>query len=89
MGWSPWHAKYGWARPADVVEQDFNILRDLHVNALRTWGGVTRAGADSYWRHNISVIPQVSLGKVPRMRFADGKEGGEGVNRDIRSWDKE
>lgn len=75
MGWSPWHAAYGWGRPADVVEQDYAILHDLHVNALRTWGPSSRRGADSYLAHGFFLLPQLRHPKTPRMAFADGKAG--------------
>ena len=75
MGWSPWHAKYGWNRPREVVVQDFAILRDLHVNALRTWGPVSRKGLDVYWRHGLYLVPQIARGRMPRMQFKDGSPG--------------
>ncbi len=75
MGWSPWHATYGWNRPAEVVARDDAILRDLHVNALRSWGPVSRKGADTYFSRGFYLVPQVGRGKPPRMVLKDGKPG--------------
>jgi len=74
IGWSPWHATYGWARPPEVVAQDYATLRDLHVNALRTWGPTGRKGCDSLAKLGLYIVPQIGRGKTPRMRFKDGKE---------------
>jgi len=75
MGWSPWHATYGWNRPAEVVEQDYEILHDMNVNALRTWGPMSRQGADDALEHGFRVLPQLSHPETARMTFADGKSG--------------
>ena len=75
IGWSPWHAVYGWGRPPDVVAQDYAILRDLHVNALRTWGPTSREGCDACSEQGLYIVPQIGRSKMPRMRFRDGKEG--------------
>ena len=75
MGWSPWHAVYGWGRPPEVVAQDYKILADLHVNALRTWGPASRKGCDAHHKHGLYLVPQLRRGKMPRMKFKDGKEG--------------
>lgn len=75
MGWSPWHATYGWGRPPEVVAQDYRILRDLHVNALRTWGPVSGTAADTYLAQGFRLLPQLRHPKTPRMAFADGKTG--------------
>ena len=74
IGWSPWHAVHGWARPPDVVAQDYAILRDLHVNALRTWGPTGRKGCDALVEQGLCIVPQIGRGKTPRMQFQDGKE---------------
>ncbi|MBT3377909.1 MAG: hypothetical protein HN742_16790 [Lentisphaerae bacterium] len=75
IGWSPWHATHGWGRPAEVVEGDFDILADLHVNALRPWGPSSRKGADALQERNLYLLPQVRHPKTPRMSFSDGKAG--------------
>ena len=75
MGWSPWHATHGWNRPPEVVEQDYAILRDLHVNALRIWGPASRKTADRYHARGLLFIPQLRRVTAPLMQFRDGKEG--------------
>ena len=74
IGWSPWHAVYGWSRPPEVVARDYAILRDLHVNALRTWGPTGRRGCDACAKQGLYIVPQLRRGKTPRMRLKDGKE---------------
>ena len=76
MGWSPWHATYGWGRPPEVVAQDYRFLADMHVNALRTWGPTKRASLEKQFEaHGLYMVPQVGGIKAPRMAFADGKSG--------------
>lgn len=76
MGWSPWHATYGWNRPPEVVAQDYAILADLHVNALRNWGPSKRESIERQWReHGLYQVPQIGGVKAPHMIFADGKTG--------------
>ena len=75
IGWSPWHAVHGWRRLPEVVAQDCAILRDLHVNALRTWGPTSRKGCDAHHKQGLRVVPQLRRVRTARMRFKDGKEG--------------
>jgi hypothetical protein len=76
MGWSPWHATYGWGRPPAVVDQDYDSLADLHVNALRTWGPTKRQSLEQRFReHGLYLLPQIRGPKAPHMLFADGKRG--------------
>lgn len=76
MGWSPWHATYGWSRPPEVVAQDYATLADLHVNALRNWGPSKREGVERQWQeHGLYLVTQIGGVKAPRMAFADGKTG--------------
>lgn len=75
IGWSPWHAVYGWGRPPEVVAQDYAILKDLHVNALRTWGPASRKTCDELRKRGLFIVPQIGRGKVPRLHFKDGKAG--------------
>ena len=76
MGWSPWHATHGWNRPPEVVAEDYRLLAEMRVNALRTWGGSKRANLErQFAEHGLYLVPQVGNIPGPPMAFADGKPG--------------
>lgn len=79
IGWSPWHPETGWGRSEETKQTDLRLLKEAHVNCLRTWGVVEPKSAD-YWQENgFLLVTQVGgnwlkSGKdVPHTRFRDGK----------------
>ncbi len=76
VGWSPWHAKYGWHRPPEVIAQDWGLLAGLRANALRTWGPTSAAGLAEAVAHGLAWLPELGRGKRPQTIFRDGSQAG-------------
>ncbi len=72
IGWSPWHMEVGWGLTPEIIAGDRELLRGMHVNALRTWGGVGRKGADEWYAEGFYWLPQVHRLDVPLGAFAAG-----------------
>ncbi|MCC7495054.1 MAG: beta-galactosidase [Fimbriimonadaceae bacterium] len=76
MGWSPWHATQGWGRSPEVVAQDWELLRGMHVNTLRPWGPMTPAGVAAAWAEGLYSLPQLGRGKLPTTQYRNGSAAG-------------
>ncbi len=72
IGWSPWHMEVGWGLTPEIIAGDRELLRGMHVNALRTWGGASRKAADEWYAEGFYWVPQVHRLEVPLGVFAAG-----------------
>ncbi|HJN14231.1 MAG TPA: hypothetical protein QGH10_02010 [Armatimonadota bacterium] len=72
VGWSPWHVDVGWALTPEITAQDRAILRRMRVNALRSWGRVTRATSDAWHAEGFYWLPQVHMLKTPKGQYKSG-----------------
>lgn len=72
MGWSPWHASYGWSRPQESIDEDTRLLRELQINAIRTWSPTIGSNRVWYATNGLYLIPQIAMVRAPVSLYGDG-----------------
>lgn len=75
VGYSPWHSKpKQWIGPAHSEEfaRDTTLMRELRINAIRTWGPMKRERLDRFRDEGLRVLPQIGNVQTPNFRFASG-----------------
>lgn len=76
IGWSPWHATEGWHHSQATRQLDLRLLREAHINCLRTWGPATRRGVEQRYEQGFYWVPTVGRKGLKPSRFADGTKKG-------------
>lgn len=79
VGYSPWHSKLKrWIGTDDVeeFEKDMDLMRNLHINAVRTWGPITPQKLARFRREGLKSLPQIAQLSGPPSQFADGSPAG-------------
>jgi len=79
VGYSPWHSKpKQWIGPAHSEEfaRDMTLMRELRINAIRTWGPMKRERLDRFREEGLRVLPQIGNVQTPHSRFASGDTAG-------------
>jgi len=76
IGWSPWHAKEHWNLSQATIAQDTALLKEAHINCLRTWGPAKRQTVEERYRQGFYMVPTVGRSGLKKSRYADGTEGG-------------
>ncbi len=76
IGWSPWHFKEHWNLSQATIAQDTALLKEAHINCLRTWGPAKRQTVEGRYQQGFYMVPTVGRSGLTKSRFADGTEGG-------------
>ena len=57
IGWSPWHATEHWHHSQKTRDLDLRLLKEAHINCLRTWGPATRKSIEESYRRGFYRVP--------------------------------
>ena len=76
IGWSPWHATEHWHHSKATRDLDQKLLREAHIDGLRSWGVYPRRVAEANLRQGRSVWATVRFKPSVKSKFSNGTEGG-------------
>ncbi len=73
VGYSPWHATHQWNLTPEDRAVDIQLMKQLHINAVRTWGPTKREGVDFFYSQGLRMLPQLGhAGQGLASQYLDG-----------------